>query len=174
MGVRRGGKTGICPLKIGIKNQTFLEKTEAGILIPINWFNSCNDSFLPVWNSHCTRVRFAVIVSCSDEFAVHSCHLLCLQRWVAEVASRLFCCWSLLHNNNMATNLQNFTSYSGSRRFVACDCWMYPSWQAMQRDSDMLIAIGVREGILLGGRKKFALKLTICPKNRPLALKLTF
>jgi len=27
---------------------------------------------------------------------------------------------------------------------------------------------------LLGGRKKFALKLTICPKNRQLALKLTF
>ena len=36
------------------------------------------------------------------------------------------------------------------------------------------ISIGVREGILLGGRKKFALKITICPKNRQLALKLTF
>jgi len=36
------------------------------------------------------------------------------------------------------------------------------------------LGIGVREGILLGGRKKFALKLTICPKNRQLALKLTF
>jgi len=34
--------------------------------------------------------------------------------------------------------------------------------------------IGVREGILLGGRKKFALKKTICPKNRQFALKLTF
>jgi len=34
--------------------------------------------------------------------------------------------------------------------------------------------IGVQEGILLGGRKKFALKITICPKNRQLALKLTF
>jgi len=29
--------------------------------------------FLPVWNSHCTRVRFTVTVSCSDELAVHSC-----------------------------------------------------------------------------------------------------
>ena len=38
----------------------------------------------------------------------------------------------------------------------------------------VLSDIGVREGILLGGRKKFALKLTICPKNRQLALKLTF
>jgi len=36
------------------------------------------------------------------------------------------------------------------------------------------IDIGVREGILLGGRKKFALKITICPKNKQLALKLTF
>jgi len=36
------------------------------------------------------------------------------------------------------------------------------------------VAIGVREGILLGGRKKFALKITICPKNTQLALKLTF
>ena len=36
-----------------------------------------------------------------------------------------------------------------------------------------LAAIGVREDILLGGRKKFTLKITICPKNRQLALKLT-
>ena len=48
MGVRRRGKTGISPLEIGIKNQTFLDKPEVGILIPINWFDSCNDSFLPV------------------------------------------------------------------------------------------------------------------------------
>jgi len=34
--------------------------------------------------------------------------------------------------------------------------------------------IGVREGILLGGRKKFALKITICPKNKQFAVKLTF
>jgi len=61
-----------------------------------NWFDSCNDSFLPVWNSHCTRVRFAVTVSCSDEFAVHSCPFLCLQKRVVKVASRLFYCWSSL------------------------------------------------------------------------------
>jgi len=35
--------------------------------------------------------------------------------------------------------------------------------------------IGVREGISLGaGRKKFALKITICSKNKQFALKLTF
>ena len=118
-----------------------LEKPEVGILIPINWFDSCNDSFLRVWNSHCTRVRFTVVVSCSDELAVDSCPLLCLQRRVANVASGLFYCWSLLRNNNMATNLQRFTLYYGGRRFVAWDCWTQTSWQVMQRDSDMLIAV---------------------------------
>jgi len=65
--------------------------------------------FLPVWNSHCTRVRFTVIVWCSDELAIHSCPLLCLQKRVAKVASGLLYCWSLLRNNNMATNVQRFT-----------------------------------------------------------------
>jgi len=36
------------------------------------------------------------------------------------------------------------------------------------------VPIGVREGILLGGRKKFALKITSCPKNKQFALILTF
>ena len=141
MGIRRRSKSGISPLEIGTKNQIFLEKPEVGILIPINWFDSCNDSFLPVWNSHCTRVRFTDIVSCSDELAVHSGTLLCLQRLVAKAASGLFYCWSLLHNNNMAKNLQKFTLHHGSRRFVAWDCWTYTSWQVMHRDSDMLIAV---------------------------------
>jgi len=51
------------------------------------------------------------LVSGSDELAVDSCPLLCLQRWVAKVASGLFYCWSLLSNNTMATNLQRFTLY---------------------------------------------------------------
>jgi len=29
--------------------------------------------YLPVWHSHCTSARFTVMVSCSDEIAVHSC-----------------------------------------------------------------------------------------------------
>jgi len=59
---------------------------------------------------------------------------------VAKVASGLFYCWSLLRSNNMAANLQKFTSYYGSRRFVAWDCWTHTSWLVIQRDSDMLIA----------------------------------
>jgi len=48
-----------------------------------------------------------VVVSCSYELAVFSCPLLCLQRQVAKLASRLCYCCSLLRNNNMATNLQS-------------------------------------------------------------------
>jgi len=129
------------PPGIGIKNQIFLEKPDVGILIPIHWFDSCNDIYLPVWNSHCTRVRFTVMGSCSDELSVHSCLLLCLQRCVAKVASELFYCWSLLRNNSMATNLQRFILYYGGKRFVTWVYWTQTSWQVMQRDSDMLTAV---------------------------------
>jgi len=27
--------------------------------------------YLPAWHSHCTRAWFTVLVSCSDELAVH-------------------------------------------------------------------------------------------------------
>jgi len=91
-------------------------------------------AFLLVWNSHCTRVRFTAVVSGSDELEVHSCPLVCLQRWVAKAASGLFYSWSLLRNNTMATNLQRFALYYGGRRFVAWDCWTQPSWQVMQRE----------------------------------------
>ena len=43
MGVHRGGQNGISPMEIGITNQIFLQKPEVGILIPINWFDSCNE-----------------------------------------------------------------------------------------------------------------------------------
>jgi len=44
MGVRRGGKTGICPpWKLGLRTKIFL-KTCSERLIQINWLTSCNDS----------------------------------------------------------------------------------------------------------------------------------
>ena len=69
------------------------------------------------------------------------CPLVYLQRRVAKDVSGLFCCWSLFRNNTGATNLKRFTFHHGSRRFVAWDCWTHISWQVMQRDSDMLIAV---------------------------------
>jgi len=94
------GKTDICPLGIGIKNQVFLEKSKVGILIPINWFNSCNDTFL------------AGMKLTLHKSQVHSYRVM--QWWacsslvspplpaetVAEVASGLFYCWSLLRNKH--------------------------------------------------------------------------
>jgi len=41
----------------------------------------------------------------------------------------------------VATNLQRFTLYYGTRCFVAWDCWTRTSWNVMQRDSVMLIAV---------------------------------
>jgi len=58
-----------------------------------------------------------------------------------ETALGLLYCWSSLRNNNMATNLQKFTLYYGSRRFVAWNCWTYTSSQLMQRYRDMLIVV---------------------------------
>ena len=144
VGVRRAGEAKrafALRLEIGIRSQIFLQKPEVGILIPINWFDSCNDSFFACMK---LTLRRSQVHSCSVMqwwAAVHSYPLLCLQRWVAKVANKLFYCWSLLRNNNRATNLQRFTLYYGGRRFVAWDCWMHTSWQVMQQDSDMLITV---------------------------------
>ena len=135
MGVRRVGdakRAFATRLEIGIENQTFLGKPEVGI-IPINWFDSCNDSFfagmkLTLHKSQLHSYSVMQWWACSSFMP-----LLCLQRWVAKVASGLFYCWSLLRNNNIATNLQRFTLYYGGRRFVAWDCWTQTSWQVMQR-----------------------------------------
>ena len=65
---------GICPsLEIVTKNQNFRAQFRL-----IDLFLATT-VYLPVWQSHCTRARFTVLVSCSDEIADHSCPLLCLQ-----------------------------------------------------------------------------------------------
>ena len=113
------------PLEIGTKNQNLLENvTSAAPFRLIDLFLTMT-VYQPVRNSRCTRTRFTVLVSCSAELAVYSCPLLCPQRQVAKLASGLFYCWSLLCNNNMATNLPMFTSSYDIKRFVAptsCDC----------------------------------------------------
>jgi len=42
---------------------------------------------LPIWHLQWTRARFTDLVWCSDEFAVHSCPLLCLQKQITKLAS---------------------------------------------------------------------------------------
>ena len=65
-------------------------------------------------NHYESKVHSYGRVSCSNELAVHTCPLLCLQKRVAKVAIGLFYCWSSLRNNSMATNLQRFTLYYGA------------------------------------------------------------
>jgi len=131
---------GICPLEIGIKNKIFLEKAEVGILNSdeLIWFLQWQFFAGMKLTLHKSQVHSYSVMqwwACSA--------LMCplLQRRVAKVVSGLFCVWSLFHNNTVATNLQRFTFYYGSRRIVAWDCWTHTSWQVMQRDSDMLIAV---------------------------------
>ena len=102
-------------------------KTRSQQLDSNYWFNTCNDSLL----TGLTITLHKNQVHCSGV----------MQWWVwsspmsaalppeqgAKLASRLFYCWFLLRNNNMATNLQMFTSSHGSRRFAACDCWTQTS-----------------------------------------------
>jgi len=49
------------------------------------------------------------------------CPLIRLQRQVAKLDNGLFYYWPLLLNNNMATNLQRFTSSCRNGCFAACD-----------------------------------------------------
>jgi len=65
------------------------------------------------------KIQVHALVSYSGELAVHSCPLLCLQRQVANLVSGLFYCWSLLCNNNIATNVLMFTSNYDIRCFAA-------------------------------------------------------
>ena len=143
MGVRRVGKCPFPPWKLGLRTKYFQKTWSRHHKFRLIDLILAMTVFLPVWNSHCTRVRFTVTVSCSDGLEVHSCLFLCLQRRVVKVARGLFCCWSLLRNNTVATNPQRFSLYYGSRSFVAWDCWTQTSLQVMQRDSDMLITVAM-------------------------------
>jgi len=123
-----GGKTGIFyPLEIGFKNQKFLENlTSAVYLRSIDLFLAMTIYF-PVWHSHCIRARFTVLVSWGDALKVHYVRSFSRRSKLPKFANRFFYCWSLLRNNNMATNPQVFTSSYSSKRFAACDCWTQTS-----------------------------------------------
>ena len=117
----QGGQNGhFPPWKLGLKTNIFLENLMLAGNFRLNSFNCCNYNLFDGLK-HCTRARFTVVVSCNDEIAVRSCTLLCPQRQVAELASGLFDCLSLLRNDNTTMKLQTFTSSCGTRRFSACD-----------------------------------------------------
>ena len=83
----------------------FSRKLDVTSSIPIGWFISCNDSLFAGMTLTLHKSQVAILVSNSDEVAVHSWPLFFLQRQVAKRAIGLFYRSSLLRNNSMATNL---------------------------------------------------------------------
>ena len=71
-------------------------------------------------------------------------------RQVAILASHLLYSWSSLCNNNMAINLQMFTSSYGSRRFSACD--QDSHWGFFH--PDLFFSRPVRLGLIMKNRAK--------------------
>jgi len=51
--------------------------------------------YFQVLHSHSKYAKLSLLVAGSDELAVHSCQLLCLEKQVRKVASRLACCHGL-------------------------------------------------------------------------------
>ena len=107
----------------GKTSQTnFFYKHEVSSVIPINWFISFNGRLFAdmTLTLHKSQVHCSGVTQHNSEVAVHSCPLLC----VAKLGSGFLFCWSLLRNNNMAANLQRFTSSYDSRCFahVAVEC----------------------------------------------------
>jgi len=123
-----GSKTGMCPpLEIETKKQKFLVNVKSGIQFWLFGLILAMTVCLPIWHSHCTTIRFTVLITCSRELAIRSCPLIAC-RAGCETRERIVLLWPLLRNNNTS-------SYCG-RRFAACNYWMQTPWQVMQRNSD--------------------------------------
>jgi len=98
-------KRAFAPPDIGFKNKRFQNPEVSNLFLAM-------PVYLPISHSHCPRARFINQVSCSDELAVHSCPLLCLQRQVAKLASKLFYSWYWLRNYNMARIFKCLRQYT--------------------------------------------------------------
>jgi len=141
MGVRSGGKTHICPpWKLGLRTRYFWKNLKSASSFRLIDLVLAMTMFLPIWNSHCTEVRFTAYVmqwwACSSLMSPPLPAEACCEsrEWIVLLLVSIA-------YNTMATDLQKFTLYYGSRRFVAWDCWTHTSCQVMQRVSDMLIAV---------------------------------
>ena len=131
MGFRRAGETkrAFAPrLEIGVKNQIFLDKRDAGILIPINWFDSCNEIFFYRHETHTAQES-------GSQFQCHAVMSLQLTQvpsfaWRGGLRkSRVDCsavhlyCMRLLNADLLAANAARlWHADSGkSRTFILCE-----------------------------------------------------
>jgi len=73
--------------------------------------------------------EFIILVFCSGELSIHSGPFFFHAEAGCETCEQVvLLLWSLLRNNNMATDLQRFTSSSCRRCFAACD-WSQTPWR---------------------------------------------
>jgi len=79
-----GRKTGIFPPEIGHKNQNFPENMKSAAQFRLIGLILAITIYLAGRHSHCTRVRFAILVSYSSELAVHLCLLHCVVQLGAD------------------------------------------------------------------------------------------
>ena len=84
------------------KNQKFLENLK----LAVNSLSCCNDSLFASMTLH-KEPGSVFWCHCNDEIAVCSCPLLYLPWQVVKLASGLFYCWSLLHNNKQRNKFSN-------------------------------------------------------------------
>ena len=89
------------------------------------------------YDTHCKRAGFDVLVSCSDELAVHSCPLLSLHRQVAKHTSGLFTvglfCVTITWQNMFEASLQ--VTDGDVLSHVTVECRHLLRYK-MQRDND--------------------------------------
>ena len=117
MGVRGGGggQNGhLLPLETELNNQNFLENMKSVAQFRLIDFILAMTLHLPVRHSHCARARFAVLVSCSRELAVHFCCISWPNLGADSSAVGLYC-----------VTIPWFTLSYDSRRFAACCCLLF-------------------------------------------------
>jgi len=76
---QRGAKQISPNLDIGYKDQKFLENLKSGAQFRSTDLILAMTIYLPVWHSHCTRFRFTVLVSCSDDMSLKVTHVRSLE-----------------------------------------------------------------------------------------------
>ena len=97
MVVRRGRQNGhLPPLEIETKKQKFVENLKSAVQLRLVRLILAMTVWLPIWHSHCTRLRFAIPVTCSDALALHLIRFFAcrgrLRNWGANCSTICLCC----------------------------------------------------------------------------------
>ena len=137
-----GGERAFAPLEIGTKNQNFIENLTSAAQFRLIDLIISMTVYLPFFSAHIAL----------DPGSLFWCHAV-MSLQVAylsaeagcETASGLLYCWSLLWNNDMATNLLMFTSSYDSRRFA--------TYMMRLMNADILARNAARQWLLIAASR---------------------